>query len=175
MIKVDRPTGLIGYDTDSNVERRAAGLPTIFRIIRPRVVIYAVLIVLVSALMVFGLATRSTFEMNVLKDRAPSFVPLSDGRIQNNYTLKLVNKRIDAKAILLSVTGIDGIDVAIVGEGENDMNLSVAGEHVDRFRILIKAPADSLSGNDTLRIIATDTSTGEKDVNIVPFSSPKKK
>jgi cytochrome c oxidase accessory protein FixG len=175
MKKVGRPTGLIGYDTDHNVENRAAGRPTYFSILRPRVLVYASLIVIVSGIMLFGLMTRSTFEMNILKDRAPPFVRLSDGSIQNNYTLKLVNKRAGDKVIEISVTGIEGADVSIVGQDAGDMDVSVASEHVDRFRLHIKAPAAGLSGNERLRIIATDVNTGEKDENLVPFSSPKKR
>ena len=172
MKKVDRPTGLIGYDTVINVERRAAGLPTRFRILRPRVIVYAALILAVSVLMIVGLATRSTFELNVLKDRSPSFVQLSDGRIQNGYTLKIVNKRTADKTIHLDFTGIDGASVEIIGEAEGLRDLRVSGEGVDRFRVVIKAPADALDGHDRLHIVATDIQTGEKDINLVPFSSP---
>lgn len=175
MTKVGRPIGLVGYDTDYNVEARAAKKPTHFTFVRPRVLVYSALIVIVSAIMLFGLMTRSTFEMNILKDRAPSFVRLSDGRIQNNYTLKLINKRAGDKDIEISVEGIDGIQVGIVGQEEGDMDVTVPSEHVDRFRLNIRAPSEGLIGNEKLRITATDIKTGEKDVNLVPFSSPKKR
>ncbi len=173
MERVDRPRNLIGYDTDNNVEARASGRPTHFAFLRPRVMIYAALILVVSGLMGYGLLTRSTFEMNVLKDRAPSYVQLSDGRIQNNYTLKLVNKRAGDKNFDISITGIADAEVSIVGEGEGDMEVFVASEHVDRFRVHVRIPADDLSGNDRLRVVATDIETGEQDVNLVPFSSPR--
>ncbi|MAI89580.1 cytochrome c oxidase accessory protein CcoG [Ponticaulis sp.] len=175
MRKVDRPTGLIAYDTDNNVERRAAGLPALkFKLFRPRVIIYAVLIAAISALMVFGLATRSTFELNVLKDRAPAFVQLSDGRIQNGYTVKLVNKQADTRAIHFEVSGIDDAEVLLVGEEDGVMDVEVEGEHVDRFRLIIKIPEENVDGNDRLRIVAIDTETGEQDVNLIPFSSPRR-
>ena len=175
MKKIDRPTGLIAYDTDFNVEARAAGRPEHFTFLRPRVIIYSVLILGVAALMLFGLMTRSTFEMNVLKDRAPSFVQLSDGRVQNNYTLKLVNKRAGDKEIEISISGIEGIEYDIVGQDPGEMAVTVPSEHVDRFRLHIKAPREGLRGNEKLRIAATDMETGEADVNLVPFSSPGKK
>ncbi|MAT34514.1 MAG: cytochrome c oxidase accessory protein CcoG [Ponticaulis sp.] len=174
MKKVDRPTGLIAYDTDTNVERRAAGLDSLpFKFLRPRVLIYVVLISAISALMVYGLATRSTFELNVLKDRSPSFVELSDGRIQNGYALKLVNKRGDEKAIRIDISGIEGAEYSLVGLEDGDMTVNVDGEHVDRFRLVIRIPSEFVSGNDSLRVTATDTETGEADTNIIPFSSPR--
>ncbi|HBH90895.1 cytochrome c oxidase accessory protein CcoG [Ponticaulis sp.] len=175
MKKVGRPTGLIAYDSDKNVELRAAGQPAQkFRLFRPRVIIYAVLISAITALMAYGLFTRSTFELNVLKDRSPSFVQLSDGRIQNGYAIKLVNKRIDPKNIRLEVTGIEGADVSLVGEEHGDLDVEIPGEGVTRFRMIIKIPEDAVDGNDRLRIVAIDTETGEQDANFIPFSSPRR-
>ena len=173
MKKVDRPTGLIAYDSDKNVELRAAGQPANkFRLIRPRVIIYAVLIAGVAGLMLFGLLTRSTFELNVLKDRSPSFVKLSDGRIQNGYTLKLVNKRVDTKTIDFSIEGIEGAEITLVGEQPGDFEVEIPGENVERFRLVVKAPRESVNGNNRMTITATDIETGEQDVNLVAFSSP---
>lgn len=175
MVKVGRPKKLIGYDTDFNVEARAAGRPTHFTFLRPRVMVYSGLIAVICGIMVYGLVTRSTFEMNVLKDRAPSFVEISGDRIQNNYTLKIVNKRAGDKTIAITVDGIDGTEVGIVGLEPGDMTVNVASEHVDRFRLNIKIPEQNVTGNERLRITAEDIQTGEKDVNLVPFSSPKKR
>ena len=157
------------------MELRAAGQPAQkFRLFRPRVIIYAVLISAITALMAYGLFTRSTFELNVLKDRSPSFVQLSDGRIQNGYAIKLVNKRIDPKNIRLEVTGIEGADVSLVGEEHGDLDVEIPGEGVTRFRMIIKIPEDAVDGNDRLRIVAIDTETGEQDANFIPFSSPRR-
>src|SRR5215475_2353457 len=41
MTKVDRPTGLIAYDNDINMARRAEGKAPLYRIVRPRTLIYA--------------------------------------------------------------------------------------------------------------------------------------
>ncbi len=175
MVKIGRPTGLVGYDTDLNVENRAAGRPTHFTFLRPRVLVYGSLIVLVSAIMLYGLLTRSTFEMNVLKDRAPSYVVQADGDVQNSYTLKLVNKRAGDKKIEIEVTGIDGADVRLFGHDEGNMTVTVPSEHVDRFRMFIVAPSENLTGNERLRVVAKDVETGESDINLVPFSSPKER
>src|SRR5260370_34365828 len=49
MKKVGRPTGLIAYDTDINVARRAEGKPPISRLVRPPTLIYPRLIALARA------------------------------------------------------------------------------------------------------------------------------
>src|SRR5579872_3602838 len=51
MKKVSRPTGLIAYGTDVKIARRTQGKPSIYRIVRPRTLIYAGLIALVGSVM----------------------------------------------------------------------------------------------------------------------------
>ncbi|KIZ43769.1 cytochrome c oxidase accessory protein CcoG, partial [Rhodopseudomonas palustris] len=58
MRQVDRPTGLIAYDTDINAGRRLAGKPPLYRPIRARTLLYGGLIALVGAIMIYALATR---------------------------------------------------------------------------------------------------------------------
>ena len=65
--------------------------------------------------MVWGLATKATIEANVLKDRSPPFVQLSDGRVQNGYTLKLVNKLSEPRVMEVSIAGPDGLAFNVIG------------------------------------------------------------
>ena len=48
MAKIGRPTGLIGYDTELNVQRRIAREEPVVRIVRPRTILYAAIIALVG-------------------------------------------------------------------------------------------------------------------------------
>ncbi len=41
--------------------------------------------------MLYALLTRERLQLNVLHDRNPQFVVLSDGAIRNGYTVKLLN------------------------------------------------------------------------------------
>ena len=43
--------------------------------------------------MLYALATRTLLDVNVLHDRNPLAVTLSDGSIRNAYTVRLLNKR----------------------------------------------------------------------------------
>ena len=173
MRKVDRPTGLIAYDTDINVVRRAEGKePIPFRLLRTRTVLYAIMITGIAGLMVFGLSTRSTFELNVLKDRSPPFVTLSSGDVQNGYTLKLVNKQYDERPIDITVEGLEGSTFRIVGLEEGESRVTATPEHVDRYRLIVLAPADTLERQQRVRIVARDAETGEEDINLVPFAAP---
>jgi cytochrome c oxidase accessory protein FixG len=114
MRDIGRPTGLIGYDTDINMQRRHEGKAPIYRIVRARTLIYVAAIAIVGSMMLYALATRSTMDVNVLHERNPLFVQLSDGGVRNDYTVRLLNKGAE-RAFVLDVTGLPGATLRIAG------------------------------------------------------------
>ena len=114
MREIGRPTGLIGYDTDINMQRRREGKAPLYRIIRARTVIYAAAIAIVGSIMLYALATRGTMDVNVLHERNPLFVQLSDGGIRNDYTVRLLNKG-GQRSFALEVSGLPGAAVRLAG------------------------------------------------------------
>jgi len=142
MAKVGRPRGLIDYDTLLNHDRRKAGQETRFRLIRPRTVIYSLLIVLVAVIMLSTLATRGTLELNVLHDRNPLFVTLADGSIRNGYTLKILNKQHDPARFRLGVEGLLQAELSVVGhEATMDQGLPVGSDRLASFRVFVSVPS----------------------------------
>jgi cytochrome c oxidase accessory protein FixG len=105
MTKVNRPLGLIAYDNEVNIHRRAAGQDETYPLIRPRTMLYAGMIVLIGALMLYGLLSRTFTDLSVLHDRNPLFVQLSDGSIRNSYTVRVLNKRPQNRIFVLAVDG----------------------------------------------------------------------
>ena len=79
-------------------DRRPAGQPKI-RWVRPRTIVYVVLLALVGLAMLISLSLRATVDINVLHDRNPLFVTLSDGSIRNGYTIKILNKTREARSL----------------------------------------------------------------------------
>ncbi|WP_422039720.1 cytochrome c oxidase accessory protein CcoG [Roseibium sp.] len=106
MTKIGKPTGLIAYDTDENIERRLEGKEPVYEIVRTRTVIYAAVIALVGAIMLFALLNRDFADISVLHDRNPVFVEQSDGSVRNGYTVRLSNKRRHQRAFMLHVEGM---------------------------------------------------------------------
>ena len=107
MSEIGRPTGLIAYDTDINGQRRQAGKPPVYRLIRARTILYAAIIALVGSIMLYALATRSSMSINVLHDRNPLYVLLADGGVRNNYTVRILNKGPE-RTFALDVSGLPG-------------------------------------------------------------------
>ncbi len=115
MKKVERPPGLIAYDTDLNVANRMKGLPETRRIVRPRTILYAAIIAIVGGIMVYALATRQVSGISVIHDRNPLFVKLSDGSIRNAFTIRLLNMELETRHFLLDVVGLPDADIDVVG------------------------------------------------------------
>jgi cytochrome c oxidase accessory protein FixG len=116
MAKLMRPTGLIAYDTDMNVQARIQGKPEQRRVVRPRTLLYAALILVTGGIMLASLATRSNETLAVIHDRNPLFVRLSDGAIRNAYTIRVVNKELAARRFSVAVEGVPGARLEVVGE-----------------------------------------------------------
>lgn len=160
MDRLGRPRGLIGYDTEANGRSRAAGGPPVSRVLRPRTVLYGVLVAAVGGGMLYGLATRSLTGLSVLHDRNPLFVTLSDGAIRNGYTVRILNKRPMPRRFALTVEGLPDARVDVVGGTPGDM--PVPSDATQEFRVLVFAPSGARADASvplTFRI--SDPATGE--------------
>src|SRR5215207_5373174 len=115
MEKIGRPTRLIGYDSEVNLRRRIAGEMPVQKIVRTRTVFYAAVIAAVGGIMLYALLTRHAFDISVIHDRNPVFVRMADGAIRNGYTIRILNKQLDTRRFALSIDGVAGAVVEIVG------------------------------------------------------------
>ena len=88
MLKVDRPKGLIRYDSLRGVEEKT------HRFWRPRVYFYGFMGLLGLAVASFVMLTNDAFEANLLRAKATPFV-LEDGGIKNSVSLHVINKTAD--------------------------------------------------------------------------------
>lgn len=155
MEKVGLPKGLIRYDTENNQLARQTDPSFRDRLhfIRPRSLYYATIITLVGGFMAYAIFTRSPLELNVIHNRNPLFVTLSDGSIRNSYTIKVLNKTHEDRHYQLRVGGLDEMQLKLQGAGELDADdLRVLADSVGQFRLLIDAPS---SGEERRHITFT--------------------
>ena len=163
MRKVDRPTGLITYETDDNVDRFQRGEKAVYKFIRPRTVVYGVAFAIVAAIMLAALLNRSELELNSQRDRNPNFVILSDGSVRNGYNLKVVNKANEPRILTLSIEGDPQIETRLLGAADDaPMQLTVDADRTQDFVIYLTLPASAIdSARETFNFRVTDTRTGE--------------
>ncbi|WP_339861988.1 cytochrome c oxidase accessory protein CcoG [Paremcibacter congregatus] len=179
MEKIGRPKGLIAYDSLANFDRRAEKEPEKIRIIRPRTLLYTILMILIGGYMLHGLMHRADLEVNILRDRNPLFVTLSSGDIRNGYTVKILNKSHDIRKFTLSVTGLDHFDMRVEGVTEHTADgLPIIEVNRDRLRsvkVYLAVPKEDLT-DDSLDItfIAKDMTSDSISENSTTFKGPKK-
>lgn len=142
MDKIGRPRGLIAYDTVAKIEAKAAGKLQSWQLVRPRTVLYVGLFALVGAIMLAGWLNRSVVEVNVLHDRNPPFVRLTDGSIRNGYTVKILNKLHQPRDYIVSVEGITDASIMIVGLGAAERQVRVATDTLREVRIFVAMTKD---------------------------------
>ncbi|MCE1234779.1 MAG: cytochrome c oxidase accessory protein CcoG [Hyphomicrobiales bacterium] len=147
MAKTGQAPRLIAYDNDINIERREQGLGEIHRFVRPRTIIYVVLISAICGLMAWKLGTRATIGLNVLHDRNPQYVQNSDGSIRNGYTVRLLNKKGTAQDLTLSVAGVPAdSDLETASPAIRDgraLVLRVEPDQTREIRVTVTAPANA--------------------------------
>jgi cytochrome c oxidase accessory protein FixG len=151
MDKLGLPRGLVTWDSTANMESRAAGGQPKTRLIRVRTVLYASLITVVSAVILVSLLTRTTTEVNVLHERAPLYVQLSDGSIRNGYVFKVLNMIRKDRTYTLKVSGIEGATMSVVGGASNvvETELRAAPDDVATFNVFVTAPISRLESKRT--------------------------
>ncbi|MCK5663772.1 MAG: cytochrome c oxidase accessory protein CcoG, partial [Thiotrichaceae bacterium] len=123
MGKVGYPQGLIRYTTENRMNGK------ITKILRPRIFVYASILVLILVGIGYGIATRSLVEVDVIRDRNSLFSETYEGLIENVYRLRVMNLDKQAHIYDVNVTGIEGLtllkedDIAI--EAGSVITLSV--------------------------------------------------
>lgn len=176
MAKVERPLGLITYDSEHNTHSRATGQPTAFRLIRTRTLLYAGILALVAAVMLAALALRPDSGVNILPDRNPLFVQLSDGSIRNGYTLKILNKKNAPRDFRLSVEGLPA-ELAVIGQehATESVTLSAPPDGVGTHRVYLRLPRAAVTGESMdVTLLLTDVASGETTRHEAVFRGPKR-
>ncbi len=119
MVKVGKPKGLINYTTSSLYAANVAGQNKHWNwryLLRPRTIIYFGLWAAVGIGMLVTLINRTQLDVNVVPDRNPLYVTLSDGSIRDGYTIKILNKRQEARTFRLTIADLPGATMEMVGE-----------------------------------------------------------
>jgi cytochrome c oxidase accessory protein FixG len=177
MAKIGRPGELITFDTHNNQIACANGDPARTKLIRPRTIIYALVLLVVSSAMFAALVFRPRLDISVLRDRAPLFVALSNGDIRNGYTFKISNMTRERKDYSLTFSGVADADISVVGlEGDEHLRpeLSAKPDTVTTYRIYVRAPAQAVKGVSTpLKFELKDLHGGEIATYDTVFLAPE--
>ena len=170
MEKVGRPKGLIAYDSYANLERRKQGAGARYQLIRPRTLLYGALMTIVAVLMIYGLATRQTLALNVIRDRSPPFVRLADGSVRNDYALKLINMSDTPRRVSVAVDGLAGVRLqAPTLSDDGVLVVEAQADAVTNVRIHVVAPSGTDAGSHDIRFTILDSASGQSATSASAF------
>ncbi len=147
MDKMNYPRGLVRYTTEHGLQGQKT------RILRPRTLVYATLLLVLVSGLAAAIATRSPVILDVIRDRNSLYRELPDDVIENIYTLKIINQSNDPRRFALSVSGLGGISLDGV-----DGPVAVGGGDVLSLPVRVRAARADAAGISEIffSVVATD-------------------
>jgi cytochrome c oxidase accessory protein FixG len=159
MNKMEYPRGLIRYSTEHAIEQHWGWREIIGHVLRPRVLIYSVILSLIIVAFIWGLATKSPLKVDIIRDRATLAREVEDGLIENIYRLQIMNVSEQPGRYVISVSGLDRISVAA------ERIVDVPAATTRSIAVPVRVPAES--ANKGSHVIYFDLrSTGDESIAV---------
>jgi len=135
MVRMGYPKKLIKYSTQHAMDGEKT------RVVRPRVIVYAVLLTILMGAFVYALSQRSALTVDVIRDRNALYRDVGDGFIENSYQLKLINKTDRAHSYEIDISGIQGARVEVPNG-----DIRVPSGEVLGVPVIVRAPREAVRG-----------------------------
>ena len=135
MAKVGSPPGLVRYSTQAQIDRTRS------KVFRPRIAIYGALLLALMSGFAYAVAHRVPFDLDVLRDRNTLYRELDDGRIENVFTVRIINKDQSPHDFALSAEGLPNATV----DGDSQ-TYRVPAEDVKSVVVRVRVPAGEEHG-----------------------------
>ncbi|MBD9479022.1 4Fe-4S dicluster domain-containing protein [Pseudoxanthomonas sp. PXM02] len=155
MDKMGYPQGLIRYTTQNAIDGRPS------KVLRPRIFVYGALLLALVAAWGWGVFNRDVLIAEVLRDRNALYREVAGDRVENSYTLKLVNKDQQSHHYVVTLAS----DSPGIGLRDGALAVSAAPEEVLSLAVTATAPS-TLHGRHAVTFTVRDVDTGtEKTVD----------
>lgn len=168
MEKMDYPKGLIRYSTEHAIAEHWGWKDILAHIVRPRVVIYSAILGAIVIAFAWGLATKASLRVDVIRDRGTLAREVEDGLVENVFRLQVMNVSERAHRYAISVTGLEKLD--LVGERV----LEVGPAETKSFVVSARVPPESgKQGSNTIyfdleSVDGDKASVHEKAIFVIP-------
>ncbi len=164
MDKMGYEHGLIRYTTENTLKGKRTHL------VRPRMVVYALVLIGITVGAFYSIMTRSPIGMDVIRDRNSLYRETNDGLIENVYIIKLLNMDSQDHTYTLTAEGIPDL----ILKKDTDKITVKSGEVVE-LPVRVQVDADNLEQRSneitfTLKAIGHDELV---DVEQARFLGPK--
>lgn len=165
MDRIERPRGLIRYTSENAL---AAGVRP--RIVRPRVFVYAALLVLIVSLFTLALSSRGSYDVNLGRSVGDPYTVLPDGQVANRLRFRLRNMTSAAATVTIEVTEPAGAQLRIVGPSPVPLDPA----EMKRLEVWVVAPQEGFVSGQQIARFGVDFSDGHREEVSFPLLGPSK-
>lgn len=131
MDKMEYPRGLIRFSTINGANNHWTKHQIIQKILRPRVLIYSAVLLLLCIGFAVSLNLRTSFKVDVIRDRGVMARLTSDGNIENVYRLQITNVTEKPQKYHIFASGIEGLTIST----DNEFSVDAASERMVVVRL----------------------------------------
>jgi len=142
MDKVGRPRGLIRYASLNSIERGEK-----FRF-TPRMWLYVIALAALAGVLAVLMFTRSDVETILLRAPGALYTQLGDGRIENIYVVKVLNKTSRDVPLEFRLENLDG-QVSLMG----DPDFTVGKDNLAQTSLLIALDPEDIKSSSTKLVV----------------------
>ncbi len=137
MDKMGYPRGLVRYSTEHAIEAHWGWREIVGHIVRPRILIYSGILWIIIAAFVWGLATKPSLRVDVMRDRATLAREVEGGMIENIYRLQVMNVSESAQRYSIKAQGLDGLQML------GDAAIELAPGSAKTVTVQVRVPPES--------------------------------
>jgi len=172
MDKMGYERGLVKYSTQHAINQGWNHAQMLRRILRPRVLTYTAILASIVIALFTSLALRSSFRVDVVRDRGVMARLADGGMLENVYRLQIMNATETAQHYQLSASGIDNLKVeSDVADANKTVTVNSAESRWIPVRLQI--PDGSIKSGShhvkfEVRSIESNEIVTEKSVFLVP-------
>ncbi len=147
MDKLQTPRGLIRYSSENAIEYGWTKAQQWRHLLRPRIVIYSLILLVMVGIFVGGLAMRKPLKVNIMRDRRVLAREVGEGYLENVYQVQLMNASNQARTVTFSAQGMPGLRI------ENPVGAVPLPASTNLLRALeVEVPDSTHSGIYKIRI-----------------------
>lgn len=111
MGKLDYPKGLIRYTSERAVMEKLPKNSVLHHVIRPRVLVYSTILIVLAGVFLTALATRNPMRLDVMRDRGALAREVDGTMIENVYRLQLMNASEHPMQISIKADGLPNMQL----------------------------------------------------------------
>lgn len=112
MDKIGAPRGLVRYATQNAMDQGWDRRQMLARLLRPRVLVYGLLLLVLTLAFVIGLGARNPLKFDVIRDRGVQARIVGSGDIENVYRLHVTHTLEQPQRYAIRVSGPQGLQLS---------------------------------------------------------------